>query len=384
MLKDRRVGSLVAVSAILLAGICLLLILIRRSNLGTPDRYFSQNYITARSRFREAVKKAGGRLESLPLDAKGPAGEDLSIDIAWFGADQPRRVLLHSSGLHGVEAFAGSAIQLQWLEAGLPSIPDDAAIVLVHVLNPYGMAWLRRFNENNVDLNRNFLGPDEDYAGAPEGYRKLDSFLNPPTSPSSDFYYVRAGWLVARYGLSTLRQAVAGGQYDYPRGLFFGGKQLQQGPREYQDWLARHFPAVEHIAAIDVHTGLGKYGIDTLLVETEQYDTLKTIFGERVAPLAPERSPAYRVRGGYNSLLARMVPKAKSYFVCQEFGTYHSVRVLHALREENRWHQHGGGTVEHATKSELKEFFCPGDEAWRKAVLARGKELLQQATGLVF
>jgi hypothetical protein len=70
--------------------------------------------------------------------------------------------------------------------------------------------------------------------------------------------------------------------------------------------------------------------------------------------------------------------------VCQEFGTYHSVRVLHALREENRWHQHGGGTVEHPTKSELKEFFCPEDEAWRKAVLARGKELLQQATGLVF
>jgi hypothetical protein len=30
-------------------------------------------------------------------------------------------------------------------------MPADAAIVLVHILNPYGMAWLRRFNENNVD-----------------------------------------------------------------------------------------------------------------------------------------------------------------------------------------------------------------------------------------
>ena len=382
MLKDRRV--MVAVSAILLAGICLLLILIRRPDLATLDMYFSQNYTTARSRFREAVKKAGGRLESLPLDARGPAGEDLSIDIAWFGAQQPRRVLLHSSGLHGVEAFAGSAIQLQWLEADLPSIPGDAAIVLVHVLNPYGMAWLRRFNENGVDLNRNFLGPDEPYAGAPEGYRKLDSFLNPPTSPANDFYYVRAGWLVARYGLSSLRQAVAGGQYDYPRGVFFGGKQLQKGPEEYQAWLSRRLLTAEHIVAIDVHTGLGKYGSDTLLVEPEKYDTLRPIFGDRVAASEPDHSPAYRVRGGYDSLLARMVPKAKSYFVCQEFGTYHSVRVLHALREENRWHQNGGGTVEHSTKSELKESFCPGDEAWRKSVLARGKELLQQATGLVF
>jgi hypothetical protein len=384
MLKDRKVTSLVAVSVILVVGICLLLIRIWRPDLETPDGYFSQNYTTARSRFREAVKKAGGRLESLPLDAKGPAGEDLSIDIAWFGAEQPRRVLLHSSGLHGVEAFAGSAIQLQWLEADLPSIPGDAAIVLVHVLNPYGMAWLRRFNENGVDLNRNFLGPDEPYAGAPDGYPKLDSFLNPPTSPANDFYYVRAGWLVARYGLSSLRQAVAGGQYDYPRGVFFGGKQLQQGPGEYQAWLARRFLTAERIVAIDVHTGLGKYGSDTLLVEPEKYDTLRPIFGDRVAASEPDQSPAYRVRGGYDSLLARIAPKTNSYFVCQEFGTYHSVRVLHALREENRWHQHGGGTVEHATKSELKEFFCPGDEAWRKAVLARGKELLQQATGLVF
>ena len=71
--------------------------------------YFSPDYFTARSRFREGAKEAGGRLTALEIDAKGPAGEDLTIDIAWFGAKQPREVLLHSSGLHGVEAFAGSA-----------------------------------------------------------------------------------------------------------------------------------------------------------------------------------------------------------------------------------------------------------------------------------
>src|SRR5512140_608308 len=90
--------------------------------------HFSPNYELARDRFREAARRAGGRLVSLDLAAKGPQGEDLTIDVAWFGAEKPRRVFVHSSGLHGVEGFAGSAIQLRWLEAGIPPLPEDSAI----------------------------------------------------------------------------------------------------------------------------------------------------------------------------------------------------------------------------------------------------------------
>src|SRR5215471_3159223 len=125
------------------------------------EKFFSPDYFTAKGRFREIVRAVGGRLETISIDAKGPNGEDLGIDIAWFGAENPRRVLLHSSGLHGVEGFAGSAIQLQLLNE-LPALAKDAAVILVHILNPYGMSWLRRANENNVDLNRNFL-KDGDY-----------------------------------------------------------------------------------------------------------------------------------------------------------------------------------------------------------------------------
>src|SRR5437762_4569779 len=140
-------------------------------------KFFSPDYFTARDRFREAAARAGCRIETLPLDARGPGGETLGVDIAWFGAANPRRVVLHSSGLHGVEGFAGSAIQLQFI-ANLRQLPGDTTVVIVHILNPYGMAWLRRVNENNVDLNRNFLG-DESYAGTPAAYLTLNSFLNP-------------------------------------------------------------------------------------------------------------------------------------------------------------------------------------------------------------
>ena len=57
------------------------------------------------------------------------------------------------------------SLQLALLDAPPAPGPGDA-LVLVHVLNPYGMAWLRRTNENNVDLNRNFLLDGGAYASS--------------------------------------------------------------------------------------------------------------------------------------------------------------------------------------------------------------------------
>ena len=115
--------------------------------------------------------------------------------------------------------------------------------------------------------------------------------------PPRDFYLLKAGWLVLRHGFSTLKQAVAGGQYEYPKGLFFGGKRLEQGPEKYQSFIARRLASAEQLVAIDVHTGLGEYGEDTLLVESNDYDPLRQMFGERVAPMDAEQSPAYATRG---------------------------------------------------------------------------------------
>jgi hypothetical protein len=342
--------------------------------------YFSPDYFTARERFREAAPRAGARMEMLPLDAKGPGGESLGIDIAWFGAANPRRVLLHSSGLHGVEGFAGSAIQLHLL-SDLPKLPDDTALIVVHVLNPYGMSWLRRTNESNVDLNRNFLG-DGKYAGAPAAYATLNSFLNPPTPPSTDLYTLKAGWLVLRYGMPALKVAVVGGQYEYPKGLFFGGQRLEQSGERYQAFLSNRLASAREVIAVDVHTGIGKYAEDMLIVQPQDFARAHEIFGKPVQPADAEKTDAYPVRGPLETMFPRAFPNARILAVTQEFGTHSAMKVLHALREENRWHHYGGGTIKHSTKETMKEMFCPSDEVWRTAVLKRGTEVLQQ--GLVY
>ena len=339
--------------------------------------FFSPDYSTARDRFRKAAQRAGARLETLPIDAKGPGGEGLGIDIAWIGAAVPRRALLHSSGLHGVEGFAGSAIQLQLL-SGAPDLPPDTALVIVHILNPFGMAWLRRVNENNVDLNRNFR-PQGAYSGTPPVYPELDAFLNPKSPPASDLYYATAVYYILRYGMAALKQSVVGGQYEFPKGLFFGGKHIEEGPSRYQSFLRERLGSVERLIVIDVHTGLGKFAEDSLLVDYKDYARFRPIFGERVTALQPGAGPAYRIEGGLESMIFREFAKADPYFVCQEFGTYAGIKVVHALRQENRWQHYGGGGVDHPVKSNLKRTFYPEDNSWRQAVLQRGRELLAQA-----
>jgi hypothetical protein len=341
------------------------------------ESFFSRDYSVARERFRESAANAGAHLDTLSLMAKRPEAEGLSIDIAWLGARYPRRALIHSSGLHGIEGFAGSAIQLQILNDP-PPLQPDSAIVIVHILNPYGMASLRRVNENNVDLNRNFR-LDGNYQGAPPMYVRLYSFLNPSSGPALDLFYIRAASLIFRHGMSALKQAVVGGQYEYPKGLFFGGKALEQGPQLFLEYVRERLAAAQQAIAIDVHTGLGKYAEDTLLVAPEDVTRLRTAFGNRVTSAEPDEGPAYRIEGGLESMLCPLFERGDVSFIRQEFGTYSGPRVLHALREENRWHHHGAGTLEHPVKRALKQIFSPDDEAWRASVLRRGGDLFQKA-----
>ena len=63
-------------------------------------------------------------------------------------------IFLHISGTHGAEAYAGSAIQIFLLERYAINLSKNKSyngptIIFVHALNPYGMKYGRRFNEDN-------------------------------------------------------------------------------------------------------------------------------------------------------------------------------------------------------------------------------------------
>ncbi len=340
---------------------------------------FSPDYATARLRFREAATVAGATLSALELTARGPGGETLTLDIARLGAAHAPKVLLHVCGLHGVEAFTGSAVQLALLGAP-PAMAPDTALVLVHVANPWGMAWLRRCNDNNVDLNRNFLAEDASWSGCPPLYNTLDPLLNPPSPPSRDFFLLRLAGCGLRHGSAAVRQAIAHGQYRYPRGLFYGGDRLQAEARLLGDWLHTALAAASHVFAIDLHTGLGRRGDSTLIAEPlpgNDAAALSRRLGLRVQGGAGSPA-AYAVRGSFGAALPRLLPGARIGFVLQEIGTAPPLQVLHALREENRWHHHGDGG-DHPCRRALLSALCPADRNWRETAVSHGSHLAQRA-----
>jgi hypothetical protein len=281
--------------------------------------------------------------------------------------------------VHGVEGFTGSAIQLQIL-ASHQQVAGEQAVILVHAVNPYGMAWLRRVNENNVDLNRNFLGPNERYEGVADAYRRLNRLLNPESPPRRiDPFLPIALWYILRYGFQNLKQAVAEGQYEFPKGLFFGGHQLEQSAALMLDWCKEKLSNAQRIVCVDVHTGLGKYAEDVLFVsvdsESRQFQKYRAWLGDRVTPLY-ESAVAYRLKGGFVEALERAVTGPEWSCIGQEFGTRKPLNVLRALREENRWHHYGDRRrLDHPAKQQLLETFCPSDPTWRQRVLERGVEL---------
>ncbi|GDX78418.1 deacylase [Deltaproteobacteria bacterium] len=328
---------------------------------------FSPDYAAARDRFRAATKRfEGGAFEVAP---------GLTIDWAWSGPENAPAVLLYTSGLHGVEGFGGGAAQLEAL-----SLADTSTAVLwVHALNPFGWANLRRVNEANVDLNRNF-NPEGGFSGADPAYAALDGLLNPQSPPGGfDPFWLKAGWAVATQGFGALKNAVVSGQYVFPKGLFYGGAALQPGPAWVLPFLLERLRGRERVVHVDWHSALGRYGGRTLLlegaVEAREIQRVKAAFGEDVRAWDPADPQGYLIRGGLTGALLQGLPGVRYDGLTIEFGTLSNLAVLARLRAENRLHHWGQPALNHPAKAGMREAFAPLDPAWQERVLLHAREV---------
>jgi len=348
------------------------------------DRYFSNSYAEARHRFREAAAAVRAIVRTYSVEST--SSNELTIDVAVLGGDSDPALVV-SSGIHGVEGFFGSAVQLALLESlDGASSKKNIRLVLIHGMNPYGYAYLRRVNEDNVDLNRNFLTGAHDYTGAPDGYHGLDGFLNPRSPPSRfEPFKLKAQWNIRRMGLQALKEAVAGGQYEFPRGLFFGGKGPSRTAQIVQENCDSWVATSQHVVHLDLHTGLGPFGTYKLLLteraDSERLSWYAETFGtECVESLAKSAGTAYRASGLFTQWMRTHFRTRDYRSVVAEFGTYDVIRVLGAIRAENRAHHYcsGSSPLYLAAKKELLECFCPASIPWRRQVVESALRIIDQ------
>lgn len=128
------------------------------------------------------------------------------------------------SGVHGVEGFISSAMQCELLSRLPPDgHPAGVGVVVVHAVNPWGMAHGRRQNESNVDLNRNW-GRDGGPPTHNDDYDEIHAIACPdtPSIPSVDDLLAQVGPVLDDHGLEWVRDAITRGQYRHPDGCTSG------------------------------------------------------------------------------------------------------------------------------------------------------------------
>jgi hypothetical protein len=336
------------------------------------------DYFIERDLFCKLAAEKGAQLTRYPVSALGPEGQELSLDLAWFGSLTAKRVYLHISGTHGVEGHIGSAVQRSIIERGF-ELPSDSAVVFLHAVNPWGMVNHRRVNENNIDLNRNMLFSGGQYQGAPEAYGAIYDFLNPKGFPRKvDFFYLQIILNILKHGYNQLKQAIAGGQYEFPKGIYFGGKGLESSALVLKQIFENRFADLQELYVIELHTGLGESAKDVLFWAHSAADPktvwLQTRLGHELIEDTPE-GVGYYTPGDLQKEIVKIIPQVDTYWLLEEFGTYGPIRTLKALRDENRYYHAGGSDLKHWSKSMLLEVFSPASLEWQREVIDRATRL---------
>jgi len=354
---------------------------------------FAGDYSALRSRFLAAAEAAGARLFDYPHPLKGPHGETLATDVAVVGPEDAARVLVVNSGTHGVEGPYGSACQTQFLKQLTDGTrPPDVAIVFVHLINPWGTAWGRRVNEDNVDLNRNFL----DWSVKPPA-NKAYVPLNPIFAakdwrgPERDKAEKALAQAIKRLGPEGLQRVVESGQYRFADGLFYGGKEPVWSNRTLRDILARFAGKAEQAIVFDLHTGAGPFGYPALLavseVEHAGLDWGRSIFGPALSVVltgshaVTDTGIAATATGYVSSAVRQALTPDHVLPLVIECGTLPPAVMFEALRADHWLHLHGDLASEDAAgiKANLRHSFIPDDDNWRQAVLDRSLFYFRQA-----
>ncbi|HVW68088.1 MAG TPA: DUF2817 domain-containing protein [Steroidobacteraceae bacterium] len=347
---------------------------------------FSGDYRASRAKFLKNVVACGGQVTSyLNAGAVGPTGEALYVDVGTVGQRNAPRSLLMISGVHGTEAIISTGLLNDFLTSPLVSaLPPDMNAILVHALNPWGMAHQLRTTENNVDLNRNFI---DFAAGLPSNpvYSELHPLLCAADVESAATQLKTALAPGDRAATSRV-DAIMRGQYEYPDGVNFGGHREEWSNSAFRSLVAAHLSAARHVACIDWHTGIGRFAEPVPLAfhtpGTPSAQALSKWYKKDVT-LIERHFPggeAPRFAGILTMALPQMLPDAQTYAVVVEFGTKANADVLSALMID-RWLRFSADRTSPRSlrlRATISECFSPTNDQWRHAVLDSARQIAER------
>jgi hypothetical protein len=359
--------------------------------------YFPSSYEESRERFKRGLsllqsKWPHARLESHPLQDH----PDLSIDWIWTDSRQKENLVIISTAEHGIEGYVGAAMMKVFIEEFAPQLnSENTGLLLVHAINPWGMQNHCRVNPNNVDLNRNFVYDGNFDPAINPDYDQVTSLLNPQRPVrnlafENILFFGKVIKGLISPGQAKVQAASLLGQHRHPKGIYYGGKELEeetkvlislyrQSPEEYQD-----------IVAVDLHTGYGpRYQMTVIIPPVDPTPSTEAMVKFNY-PLVQkiDADEFYAISGDMGEYFYRLrdaeYPEKKLFACGFEFGTFGEslpalIRSLHITILENQLRQFGAKneTIARAVRKEYEELFFPAEGRWREKALADGRQAFE-------
>ena len=358
---------------------------------------FPTTYEESRERFRTYLDPVqarwpGARLESYALRDH----PELSIDWIAAEAPAPRRLFVLTTGLHGIEGYAGAAMLQMWVAEFMPRLdPQDTGLMLVHAVNPWGMVHHRRYNAQNVDLNRNFVSRWEGTRELNPEYDRVLALFHRPR-PLGSWAGAHLGFLggvvrsTLELGVTGSREAILCGQYRHAQGFSFGGTETQEEAGVMMALQEAALARYDQIVHLDMHSGYGPRDQMSIVNPTGEPASSEEWSRNLNYPLVVRTDPAefYTIHGDmtaywYELRDARFQGK-QVYAAAFECGTFGdslpaAIRSLRVTVLENQLEGHGARSRAAAERirRQRDELFIPADPAWREKAIRDARQAFQ-------
>lgn len=314
--------------------------------------------------------------------------DNLYIDNLYIPATKEQKnLIVLTTGVHGMEGYIGSVMLDVFFEEIFTGLNTaDTGVLVVANINPYGMKYMRRYNENNVDLNRNFIMDWESFdLSSNKDYPKVQNFLEPTGKIGNAFwhevgFYLSLAKEAIFTGADVISDALLTGQYESPQGVYYGGTGDEASTAYlksvFNDCLDGEY---ENIVHIDIHSGYGpRYN---MVIFNSVYETMteaetQKAFGYDYV-ISHDSESFYATTGDTTDYFYRLAESKKTdkelFSTCFEFGTIgdeflDTILSLKYTVDENRnhWYPTKNSTSEEVVKENYYELFYPTEKEWRE------------------
>lgn len=353
---------------------------------GGAQGNFANNYFECREKFRSSVDRLSLPLQSITNPTPGPDNEVLTTDTALVGDPEASNLVILTSGLHGLEAFAGSGIQVNLLSQYDWTSLGNTSVLFVHVLNPWGAAHLRRQNEDNVDVNRNFRRP-ADSVVENRYYDMLhpiihvpDLFIGTKRNPKIE---AKIATFRRKWGEAAFQSALFSGQNQHADGIGYCGLKPTWSNETIRSICEKYGAGRKRIALVDLHTGLGAFGHGALFYsQTRGGSELKLArdwFGTDLIAVRDGQSLPYEVDGDMVRALPSLFSSSSTAVgAALEFGTFEVSKLMQPQIDDSWLISFGtvDSPIYKQVKQSLIKFFFPKSDRWQQLLCTRSEQVL--------